>query len=164
MVNKMKKLVLIIVLLICIFITSCKSSDKTNELTPELEKEIKTFCYNYHNEHGLFSSDKKDVSLDTIQIMAYLGNYGKDKNLYVVIIKDIIVDYGSEAEIGRPYYIVIVYNYSKPQQGFGFPRLPEVPFVIDMQNNTFYTLQFAVDNNILTVDDMMKIHSEFEEN
>ena len=123
------------------------------ELSEELANELKTI------ESGI--GPIPDVN--NLRIMDYFGAYGENKNLHILWMNSFIFVTSpipeADAPYGRPYAVFLENEtdniFIRIYLFFKKINLPAVvPALIDLNEGKRYFLQEALDNNLITIDDL----------
>lgn len=152
----MKKIMIFIEIIICASLLACSKSNprvavEEKDIPQKTIERIKELYCNIDNrKHG-------GLTKEYLSIRYYFGNYGKDKDAYVVIIKN-HAKVISIADSG--YYEVDVWNSRKEgYQTFKFVTWPgEIEVVCE---DEIYSLSVAAIKEILNLEDIENIYNKF---
>lgn len=152
----MKKIMIFIMLIFSFFLVACSKNNprvavkEENMQKKTVERIKELYCNVYNRKNG-------DLTNKELTIKYYFGNYGKDKDAYVVMIKNHAINIFN---IGSTYYYVYAWDFRKEgTKSFKFVRWPvEIEVVCE---DEIYTLNKAARNEILNLEDIENIYNKF---
>lgn len=187
----MKKKILIMISMVCfLFIFGCSvtPNETTSNLTPNtmelssnLEETLKEAYVRITNiniaekNKELAASGKEPINLiesDSVEIIGYLGEYGINGNVYVLVIKGKTdpLD-GLEPQYINPVlftvrdkgYSLVSVIENDVEKYYYFRKIPEIPIVINLNEDEIEFLSLAGAKGTLTISDMDNIYALYSD-
>ncbi|MBQ7275990.1 MAG: hypothetical protein IJS58_01955 [Bacilli bacterium] len=122
-----------------------------NEISEELElflKKTYVDIVNSERQSGL-------ICVDDVDIIRYIGEYGVNGNIFVLVIKGVLMHPASIPE--NKYFIFTMKQDDISRIYYVKKRISELPLVMDLNNNKIYNLFEVCNKGILSIDEMDKI-------
>ena len=134
------------------------SQNREHVLSIELELKLKEIVCKKNNEK--ISNNCKELKPEDLQVIKYFGGFWKNNSVHVLLMKDIIID-NKVTAVYTPFYSVTI-NESSISKSYMLKKLPELIFVINLNDNNIYTLFDACEKNMLTINDMNEIYRQYQ--
>jgi len=138
---------------------------ETIELSVELATTLKeAYAKIVNNKLQMFNEELDGLNIGTynlkdpnsLEILGYFGEYGRDGNIHVLMIKDVIMLHINIMLYTEKITIGITENQNF--KGYSFRSSLGLPLIIDLNENKIDDLSYACNNGILSINDMDKIY------
>ena len=139
--NTIAKLLLFVSIICCIFtLSACKKEEKIIENDEQTQNYIKQEYLSF------YLSDEPEATIDDINIWLFLGIYD---NAYVAVFID--------------HYYRSIFMAASWKENIGGINIvyPDSNVILVYKNHRFYTLMYAYDSNILTIEHIKEIKQRF---